>query len=210
MIKNRSFMLGLGVGLLAGALLLQLMISARVEEPTKERVAADAARLNLKVVGAEDDLLTREQWESLKTTETDDPSASQAPSGTDTAASPTPAATSKNAQQPDQAVSPSEPAAPSSDAVEEPEQEAVSTPKPADAPTGTALEDSISLSIPSGNTLSDVAELLTQAGVIEDTSAFLREADSRGVNTKIQYGKYVFAKDESFESIIKKLITLKK
>ena len=50
MIRNRFFMFGLGVGLIAGALLLQLMISGRAAPLTKEQLIKEAAKLNLTVV----------------------------------------------------------------------------------------------------------------------------------------------------------------
>ncbi|MFD2878748.1 hypothetical protein ACFTAO_26680 [Paenibacillus rhizoplanae] len=50
MMKNRFFMLGLGVGLIAGALLLQLMIAGRAAPLTKEELIQQATRLNLTLV----------------------------------------------------------------------------------------------------------------------------------------------------------------
>jgi cell division protein YceG involved in septum cleavage len=57
--------------------------------------------------------------------------------------------------------------------------------------------------------LTETAELLAEAGVIQDKAKFLQTADSRKVNKIIQYGSYTFAKGESINSIIDKLITVK-
>lgn len=50
MIKNRSFLFGLGTGLITGALLLQLMISGGAAPLTKEQVLQGAEKLNMKVI----------------------------------------------------------------------------------------------------------------------------------------------------------------
>ncbi|MED4957119.1 hypothetical protein P9747_20680, partial [Paenibacillus macerans] len=65
MIKNRHFMLGLGCGLIAGALLLQLMILGQGGGKlyTAEQVKQAAEQLGLKVVAADEELLTEEQWQ---------------------------------------------------------------------------------------------------------------------------------------------------
>lgn len=66
------------------------------------------------------------------------------------------------------------------------------------------------MKIPTGITLAQTADLLAEAGVIKDKNKFLQTADSRKVNTIIQYGSYSFTKGESINSIIDKLITVKK
>ncbi|MDU4698679.1 MAG: hypothetical protein E6Y08_22940, partial [Paenibacillus sp.] len=65
MMKNRQFMLGLGCGLIAGALLLQLMLigqGGNKELYTKEQIERAAVLAGLKVVEADQELLTEEEW----------------------------------------------------------------------------------------------------------------------------------------------------
>ncbi len=72
MIKNRSFMIGLGSGLLVSALLLQLMNAgtganvvpqaSEVVKPTKEQLQEQAEALGLKLVEADDKRMTEEEW----------------------------------------------------------------------------------------------------------------------------------------------------
>ncbi|WMT39167.1 hypothetical protein RE628_16940 [Paenibacillus sp. D2_2] len=67
MIKNRHFMMGLGIGLIVGALLLQLMMIGQGGSGklwSKEQVEQAAALLNLKVVEHDAELLTKEEWEA--------------------------------------------------------------------------------------------------------------------------------------------------
>jgi len=211
-IKNRLFMLGLGLGLVAGALLLQLMISAGVSEPSREQIIAEAARLNLKVIGADEKLLSQEEWEVLQaggTGETGNTSELQNSAQPDTSASPAPAVTPKAAAAPDAASNPSPPASPDQAAVKQPDGSHAPAVTMAPTAASGSQDGSISLRVPNGSTLSDVADLLDLAGVIEDRAAFLRAADKRGAAKTIQYGKYIFEKNESLDSVLKKLTTVK-
>lgn len=215
MIKNRSFMLGLGAGLIIGALLLQLMISAGAAPMSKDQLMKEAAKLNLTVEAK----AAGDQAEEGKTDEQDkqgttkDPSASALPSSSaQPSPSPkaSPAASPKAASKPTAAVTPAEPAAPSSptaSAAVKPQVKASpvtppSTPEPAAAGT-------VSVKIPNGINLTETADLLTEAGVVKDKEKFLKTAKDRKANTRIQYGSYSFTKGESINSIIDKLITVK-
>ncbi|MCL6603061.1 MAG: hypothetical protein K6T94_09325 [Paenibacillus sp.] len=193
MIKNRSFMLGLGSGLLAGALLLQLMITAGTAEPSKDQVIKDAERLNLRVTEEADKLLTKEEWAALK-----EESIESEPTETD--ASTSPAVVPKAVTTPEKAADPSVPSTPKDSVVKQPD----SSTTPVTPEVG-----SISLRIPNGSNLTKVADLLLKAGVIPDEKAFLRAADKRGVTKVIQYGRYNFDPEESLDSIIDKLTTKK-
>ncbi|NQX46204.1 hypothetical protein HQN87_12765 [Paenibacillus tritici] len=208
MIRNRFFMLGLGVGLIAGALLLQIMIAGRATPLTKEELIQEAARLNLAVVdqagaSAEGTPSPQEGGQAGAPQET-----AGAEAKPTAAASPaaTPPATPKAAVTPSAAVTPGQPSAPA-----QPKSTAETAAKPPATPDSPALTDgNISLRIPTGITLAQTADLLAEAGVIQDKVKFLQVADSRKVNTIIQYGSYSFTKGESINSIIDKLITVKK
>ncbi|MHA6529228.1 hypothetical protein [Paenibacillus sp. BAC0078] len=215
MIKNRSFMFGLGAGLIIGALLLQLMISAGAAPMSKEQLVKEAAKLNLTVAdkAAEDQAEEGQAAEQGKQDAAKDNSASALPSGSaQPSASPkaSPAASPKAASKPTAASTPAEPAAPSSpvsSAAAKPQVKASpvsppSTPEPVAAGT-------VSVKIPNGITLTETADLLIEAGVVKEKEKFLKTAKDRKANTRIQYGSYSFAKGESINSIIDKLITVR-
>ncbi|BCG59657.1 endolytic transglycosylase MltG [Paenibacillus sp. URB8-2] len=210
MIKNRSFMIGLGCGLAGGALLLQLMISAGMATPTKAQIIREATKLNLKVSGAEDKLLTAEEWQKLaqQNSSSQEQNAAGAANG-DAAASGSPGANKQPASPPGKAVSPTGPSSPSQpSAAEIQEQSATAVPPTAPAADSPA-SSSIVVRIPSGVTLTEVADLLAEAGVIQDKNLFLIEGTGRKVQTRIQYGLYRFTAGQSNESIIDELITVK-
>ncbi|MFD2409593.1 hypothetical protein [Paenibacillus rhizoplanae] len=203
MMKNRFFMLGLGVGLIAGALLLQLMIAGRAAPLTKEELIQQATRLNLTLVDPAE----------ASATATPSPEEGASAPASQAAAKPaatpasTPAIPPKPAATPSAAATPGKPSAPAQpQSTAEPVTKAPVTPG---APA-VAVNGVISLRIPTGITLAQTADLLAEAGVIEDKNKFLQTANSRKVNTIIQYGSYNFTKGESINSVIDKLITVKK
>ncbi|MEK4328029.1 hypothetical protein MKX70_19575 [Paenibacillus sp. FSL R7-0312] len=211
MIKNRFFMLGLGVGLIAGALLLQLMIAGKAAPLSKEQLIKEAERLNLTVVdhvqSADEGAVSGEE-ETQQGTPPGKPESSEVPAEQAATVSPAPAATPKAAVEPSAAVTPGKPSAPV-----QPESSAADTgivaPASPEAPA-VAVNGDISVRIPTGITLAQTADVLANAGVIQDKAEFLKTANSRKVNKIIQYGSYSFAKGESMDSIIDKLITVKK
>ena len=205
MIKNRFFMLGLGAGLIAGALLLQLMIAGRAVPLTKEQLIKEAVKLNLTVVdkaGADASAAPEDGAQGEAPA-----AAAGASAAAGQTASPSPAATPKAAVAPSAAATPGKPSAPT-----KPESSAANTgaaaPAAPESPA-VALNGAISVRIPTGITLTETAELLAEAGIIQDKAKFLQTADSRKANKIIQYGSYTFAKGESINSIIDKLITVK-
>ncbi|WP_339218294.1 hypothetical protein [Paenibacillus sp. FSL H8-0332] len=201
MMKNRFFMQGLGVGLIAGALLLQLMIAGRAAPLTKEELIRQATRLNLTLVDPAEASATPSPEEGAEAP------ASQAAAKPAATPASTPAIPPKPAATPSAAATPGKPSAPAQpQSTAEPVTKAPVTPG---APA-VAVNGVISLRIPTGITLAQTADLLAEAGVIEDKNKFLQTANSRKVNTIIQYGSYNFTKGESINSVIDKLITVKK
>ncbi|MEK4461184.1 endolytic transglycosylase MltG [Paenibacillus sp. FSL H8-0315] len=218
MIKNRSFLFGLGTGLITGALLLQLMISGGAAPLTKEQVLQGAEKLNMKVIDeaavpssgeTENDNKEEVTETGGATAESKENVSSSAPAA---AASPTPAVSPTTPESSDKAIAPNKPSTPTNGKVEQPKV----TPKASAAPTAVApvtpkvtANASVSVRIPSGSTLTATTDILAKAGVIKDKSTFLEAANKRKINTKIQSGSYSFNKGESIDSIIEKLITLK-
>lgn len=214
--KNRSFFFGLGTGLITGALLLQLMISGGAAPLTKEQIVRGAERLNLTVI--DESAANTSDNANVEETDPGDPSeelsseGSQdtvSPSAPTAVATPSPVVTPSISEKPSKVIPPKEPSTPADGQVEVPEvpthtQGAVAPVTPKVTPSA-----GISVRIPSGSTLTETANILANAGVIKDTSGFLKAANKRKINTIIQSGSYSFTKDESIESIIDKLITLK-
>ncbi|AKG35197.1 endolytic transglycosylase MltG [Paenibacillus durus] len=207
MIRNRSFIIGLGCGLVAGALLLQLMISAGMATPTKAQIAKEASKLNMKVTDAGSNLLTAEEWRALAQQE--EASKGQGAAGkvntggtSQPAAPKSPAAKSEPVSPPSKAASPTAPASPA--------KPSASVSPSSDTHTVKPVVSSIALRIPRGANLTKVSDLLAGAGVIQDKEAFMNAARSRKANTRIQYGQYSFEAGQSVESIIDELVRVKK
>ncbi|WP_340024080.1 hypothetical protein MHI24_03020 [Paenibacillus sp. FSL K6-1096] len=213
MMKNRYFMLGLGAGLIAGALLLQLMIAGRAAPMTREELVREAARLNLTVVDPADAAAQAtaspdEGAPGGPAQGVDGEPAAEATQAAVPSATPAPAATPKAAAAPSAAATPGSPSAPAQPESSPAGGEAKAPAAP-ESPES-AANGAISVRIPTGITLAQTADVLAEAGVIQDKDKFLQAANSRKVNKIIQYGSYSFAKGESINSIIDKLITVKK
>ncbi|WP_054941054.1 endolytic transglycosylase MltG [Paenibacillus ihuae] len=208
MIKNRSFMFGLGTGLISGALLLQVMISGGAAPSlTKEELVQQAAKLNLTVTDPAADPQASLEPSAQVTEPAGQTDNKNKPEASDAASTPSPvpsaAASPEAAVQPSAAAAPTEPAVPS-----KPVQSAGTAPE-APATPQAALNGVVAVRIPAGSTLTETAQLLAKAGVIKEQTEFLKTAMSRKINAKIQYGSYNFTKGESVNSIIEKLITVK-
>ena len=195
MIKNRTFMMGLGAGLVLGAVLLQLMLvgersmtSGEEREWSKEQVVKAAESLNLKVVESSDELMTEEQWEEKKKGKNGE---SQGTS-TGSPSRPSDAGTPDSPQKP---VSPNESKSPA----DSPDAKKPSVPKD---PTPAK----IAYVIKRGN-LADVAKGLQNAGIIKDKEAFIKAATAKGINKFIQQGTFYFTPGEDANSIISKIST---
>ncbi|MGG4043391.1 hypothetical protein [Paenibacillus favisporus] len=207
MIRNRTFMMGLGLGLLLGALLLQLMILGQGagrpagEAPsaaglTKEELEQQAETMDLKVVGKEDKLMTEEEWKQQMVEQSSVPKgdAAKAPEATDAG---------KQPLQPDKPKQPAASKQPESVTPGSGEASAAKQPQTPSVPAAKAVE----VKIASGNNLEDVAGKLEKAGVIADADQFVQKGRSLKISTKIQTGQYTFSPGEEFSSIIAKITT---
>lgn len=197
MLKNRTFMLGMGTGMIAGALLLQLAIIGQGQsqgadasrELTREEVETAAQRLGLQVSDSTEPLMTEEQWRQKaieKGSKT--PEEPAAPDSADAASAP------KVPQQP-QTGNPETAAPLMGNKVQAPEKPAAPEAPP------------IRYRIVPGSNLSSVAKGLQKAGVIADADAFQKAANEQKINTKIRSGTYSFREGETFSSIITKITT---
>lgn len=194
MIKNRTFMMGLGSGLVVGAILLQLMwigqgsTASDTKDLTKEQLMAAAEALDMQVVEHSEELLTADQWEEKKLSEDAVENEGSDP------------AKETGTKQPEV---PKQPETPESD--ENKEREPKEVTKPAEPTTPVKADAPIKVNIRAGNNLSDVANHLLSAGVIDNKQAFINRATEKKINTSIQSGTYSFKAGESFNSIITKI-----
>ncbi|WP_178021845.1 hypothetical protein [uncultured Paenibacillus sp.] len=197
MIKNRQFMLGLGCGLIVGALLLQLMLIGQggsKELYTKEQIERAAVLAGLKVVEADQELFTEEEWleRSGQASGTSDDEAGN---------------TSQTPVVPEQPTAPAAPETPDTPVTDDgqavPGAKAGETNGPVtpDSPQSATVE----YRIVGGTTLEGVAQGLEQAGVIADKEAFLKTALAKKINYKVRAGTYTFEAGEDFDSIISKI-----
>lgn len=198
MIKNRNFMLGLGIGLIVGALLLQIMMigegSYRALTTVKE-VQQAAAELNLKVVDNKVELLTEDEWRAKYPEDALSNGDVEKGSTVDPVQPDSPATP----------VTPESPVEPKTDtdssSIKKEEEIQIDTPKSPEVPEPVVVE----YRIRSGATLAGVASGLKKAGVISDETAFIKKASAKGINRKLQVGTYKFTKEEDYSSIISKI-----
>lgn len=214
MMKNRSFLFGLGTGLIVGALLLQLMISGGAAPLTKEQIMRGAEKLNLTVVDgsaepSSDEAASDNADPGAETDDLSDESQETVSPSAPVLVSPSPVVTPTISENPGKVISPQAPSAPVDGQVEIPEVSATSQGAVAPVTPKVTPHAGVSVQIPAGSTLTETANILSKAGVIKDKEVFLKAANKRKINTKIQSGSYSFIKEENIDSIIEKLITLK-
>jgi hypothetical protein len=182
MIDKRSLLLGLGIGLVAGALLLQLMLVGREQS---ERLA-DIDRLSGEdalYTQSEVDALIAEAEERLRRQLRQEP----AGEGTD-AGNAVDRPSDEGAREGDPPSGAGDPA------VNESGQHGEKESGDADG-----ADSAIEVRIRPGMTLTETAELLESEGVIEDANA-LMELMAR-MSTKIRAGYYTFTGNETLEEI---------
>ncbi|MGG1879297.1 hypothetical protein ABDI30_17230 [Paenibacillus cisolokensis] len=199
MIRNRTFMMGLGIGLVLGAILLQLMIIGEGKQTqedaaanlTREQLIAAAEAMNLQVVERSED-------EEGAGEEADAASGTSEGEGQGEAEAEAPV----NPPAPEEPEAPQQPEQP--DEAQSASTEAGGEVSPPSEPKPPA-EEPIKLVVVRGSMLADVAEDLLQAGIIEDKQAFIARASSRNINRRVQTGTYSFKAGEDFDTIISEL-----
>ncbi|MFC9708006.1 hypothetical protein ACFTRD_07590 [Paenibacillus sp. NPDC056933] len=201
---KRSLWIGLGSGMIVGAVLLQLAtvgqnaLSESNLDPeevtanlTKEQLEMAAKSMDMKLVGTEDELYTETEWVEKKKQESSEPQGKTA----------TPPEAAKSAEKPEQPEKPQQPAANEDDA-----QSKVSQPKTTEPSTPSSPQlEKVSFKVRPGNSLAIVAGNLEKAGIVDNAEAFIKAGRAERINTKIQVGTYALEKGESFQSIIAKI-----
>ncbi|WP_337032206.1 peptidase [Paenibacillus illinoisensis] len=203
---KRSLWIGIGTGMIIGAVLLQLATvgqnalsdssletdpAATAANLTKEELELAAKSMDMKLVGTEDELYTEAEWVQKKKQESSEMQG-------ETAAAP------EKAEDTSDPEAPTEPQQPASSGNESPNN--VNEPKAAEPSSpNTPQKATVTFRVRSGNSLAIVAGNLEKAGIVDDAQAFIKAGKAERINTKIQVGTYALEKGESFESIIAKI-----
>ncbi|RAW16996.1 endolytic transglycosylase MltG [Paenibacillus taichungensis] len=202
---KRSLWIGLGSGMIVGAVLLQLAtvgqnaLSESNLDPelatanlTMEQLEAAAKSMDMKLVASDDELFTEAEWVAKKKQESSELQGK-------TATAPEVAESAVKPEQPDD---PKQPATNESDKQDEVDQPKTTEPSTPNSPEAAAT---VTFKVRSGNSLAIVAGNLEKAGIVESAEAFIKAGRAERINTKIQVGTYDLEKGESFKSIIAKI-----
>ncbi|MFK7695807.1 hypothetical protein [Paenibacillus sp. HJGM_3] len=199
MLKNKTYLVGLGSGLILGAVLLQLMWkvdqlenkSVNLGSLTAEQVRSEAERLNLKVY-------TQQQVEELKAKAAEDEKARLAKTAgtpTGTAAGATGAAGA--------AATPSAPATPAPANTPTPPAANTAAATPAPSPTPTIR----SVFIPDKTDATSVANLLVQSQILTEPTKFIALLEEQKLSGRIRFGYHEFANNADVADVVR-IITL--
>jgi len=200
---KRSLWIGIGSGMIVGAVLLQLanvgqnaladngLEPEQVSSLSREQLENAAKSMNLKLVDNDAELYTETEWVEKKKQESStlQGETATAPKGTEPAEKP---------------ETPVDPQQPSADAADSPTQ--TSKPETSEPTAPAEPKKQVSFRIRSGSTLVMVAENLEKAGIVDDAKSFIKAGREAKINTKIQVGTYSLEKGESYQSIIDKII----
>jgi hypothetical protein len=200
---KRSLWIGLGSGMIIGAVLLQLatvgqnalsdsnLDPEKTANMTKEQLETAARSLDMKLIDSEEELYTEAEWVEKKKQESSEMQG-------DTATAPETATTTETPAEPEK---PDEPSTSESE-----EQKDITEPKTTEPATPSNPKGAtVSFKVRSGNSLAIVAGNLKTAGIVDDAQAFIKAGKAERINTKIQVGTYALEKGESFKSIIAKI-----
>ncbi|MFD1888353.1 hypothetical protein [Paenibacillus wenxiniae] len=229
MIKNRALMIGLGIGMILGAILLQLvnigkgqtMLSG--QQLTPEQIQQAAQAQNMQVYTADQKVYTREQWQELVKQEeekkkqsqqsnssgqqstTKEPEETTQPTEPDSPEQPSTSGTTSSSNQSSTTQSKSNSA---SGTVNTPSQPNTPTTTKSTSPTANAASSSATgkwFSVSSGQMLNDIAFNLKKQGLIQNQGEFINRASQLKVNKKLQIGSYQISVGESYDDILRTL-----
>ncbi len=72
---------------------------------------------------------------------------------------------------------------------------------------GNAADSQVKVEVPSGSTVSEIADLLEQNGVVDSAFRFRLQCRVKGKGSGFKSGSYVFSNTETFDSLVDKLNT---
>lgn len=201
MLKNKTYLVGLGSGLILGAVLLQLMWkvdqlenkSVNLGSLTAEQVRSEAERLNMKVY-------TPQQVEELKAKVAEEEKARSAKatgSATGTAATGTGTATGSAVA----AVTPAAPATPAPANTPTPPAANAAAATPAPSPTPTIR----SVYIPDKTDATSVANLLVQAHILAEPTKFIALLEEQKLSGRIRFGYHEFVNNADVADVVRNI-----
>lgn len=236
MFKNRTLMYGIGIGLMAGAILLKLFDIGSSADWDEKEFMRQAEAHGLQVHRASDKLYTEADLEAMRKAG-DGAKASASPSVTPSS-SPLPSASASAAPTPTPTPKASAPATPNASAAAAPSAAAASNPSapagstaaaatnpsPAASPAASAAATPaagtpsapaaaqvsptpITVTIREGLISAEIVALLQKAGVVVDGAQLDAAIRKRELTTKIYSGTYSFAPNTSVEQIVDMLTT---
>ncbi|WP_046215388.1 hypothetical protein [Paenibacillus wulumuqiensis] len=199
MIKNRSLIIGIGIGMIVGAILLQLVNIGKGQtmmdgtQLTPEQLQEAAQAQNMQVFSSDQKVYTAEQWKQLQAEEA--AKKEEAQNGSKAAS------TTKEPKAP---TSPQQPKASSNETTSQPKQPASSKnsqTQQSKAPSSPESPD-VSFTINPGENLDDVAFSLKKEGLISSQNEFINKASERKANTKLQIGTFKIGTKQDYDDII--------
>ncbi len=224
MIKNRSLMIGIGIGIILGAVLLQLVNIGKGQtmlsgaQLTPEQIQQAAQAQNMQVYTADQKVYTKEQWQELVKQEEEKKKQSQQ-SGQQS--------TTKEPEETKQPTSPESPEQPSTSGMKSSTSSStqssangtqsgsasgtVNTPSQPTTPTTTTKNTASAntsgnwFTVSSGQMLNDIAFNLKKQGLIKSQGDFINRASQLNVNKKLQVGSYQISSGQSYDDILRTL-----
>ncbi|ANF96549.1 hypothetical protein [Paenibacillus bovis] len=198
MIKNRSFIIGIGIGMIVGAILLQIMNIGKGQtmmngsQLTPEQIQEAAQAQNMQVFAANQKVYTSEQWKQLEAEEAAKKAEAQKGSK------------SSSTKEPTAPTSPEQPKASTNESTTQPKQpSSTSTTKTQQSKTPASPQSpNVSFTINPGENLDDVAFSLKKEGLIGSQSEFINKATERKANTKLQVGTFEIGNKQDYDDII--------
>ncbi|MFC5472045.1 hypothetical protein ACFPPD_25520 [Cohnella suwonensis] len=189
--KHRNWLIGLGIGIMLGSSMLQLITFAKDQTESVADVALTREQLNVQAEKNGLVLLTDEELQQrLEEAATAAKTGAQGEAG--------------KAEQPSASPSPEKEAAPAS---ESPSPSAAA-PNPPDEPVTSQSNDKATLYIGAGMSLTEVANGLKKLGIVDDAKDFVERA--RPIAKKMNVGNAIFTGKPTYDQIIAELVRKKR
>lgn len=202
MIKNRSLIIGIGIGMIVGAVLLQLFNIGKGQtmldgtQLTAEQIREAAQVQNMQVYDSTEKVYSSDEWKQLQQEEKQKEEAAKAQkTGSNTSKTKEPTS--------EQPTTPENPATPQSK--ETKSTTSSTTPKTNSPSSPTQPNTPTTFKITSGEMLNDIAYNLKTKGVIDSQTEFVNRVSELKANTKLQIGTFKLSAGEDLDSIIDKI-----
>ncbi len=183
--KNRSWLMGLGIGIVLGASMLQLILAAKDQQekvpPTREQLQQEAEKAGYVVYPADEKLYTEAELQAKLDALAGSKAAAEATPSQDVASA---------APGTEEEAPPADDAKPNADAA-------------ASASPGEPDAEPVKLYVRPAMTLEEAAQELEKLGVISDAKAFIEKA--RPIAKKMRVGNALFTPGMTVEDMMSEL-----